>query len=79
VPKVEVGLDAVVGYIDFAVLVGIHRAGIDINVGSSFIIVTRSPRAFSAAPSAAAAIPFPSDDTTPPVKKMNLVLDLGEL
>jgi len=39
-------------------------------------MVTRKPLAFSSVPSDAAAIPFPSDDTTPPVKKMNLVLDL---
>ncbi len=42
--------------------------------GSNFIIVTRSPRSTSRRPSDAAAIPFPSDETTPPVTKMNFVV-----
>ena len=39
-------------------------------------MVTRRPRAFRIAPSDDAAIPLPSDETTPPVKKMNLVREL---
>ena len=38
--------------------------------GSNLSMVTRSPRSTSNRPSDAAAIPFPSDDTTPPVTKM---------
>src|SRR6185369_16011681 len=38
--------------------------------GSSFWIVTRNPRDLSSRPSDADAIPFPSDDTTPPVTTM---------
>src|SRR5687768_14827103 len=41
--------------------------------GSSFTIVTRSPRASSNAPTDALARPLPIDDTTPPVTNTNLV------
>jgi hypothetical protein len=44
--------------------------------GSSFIIVTRSPRASRIAPSEAAAMPLPSEDTTPPVTKMRGVIGI---
>ena len=44
--------------------------------GSNFSIETRSPRSTSSRPSDAAAMPLPSDETTPPVTKMYLV-DLG--
>src|SRR5260221_146468 len=42
--------------------------------GSILSSVTRSPRPSSSAPSDAAASPLPSDETTPPLTKMNLVL-----
>src|ERR671912_636573 len=38
--------------------------------GSSFCMVTRSPRAFIRRPSDAAVRPLPSDEATPPVTKM---------
>src|SRR5581483_1617299 len=41
--------------------------------GSNFNMVTRSPRSTSKRPSEAAAIPFPREETTPPVTKMNRV------
>ena len=41
--------------------------------GSSFWIVTLRPRFSSSAPIDADASPLPSDETTPPVTKMNLV------
>src|SRR5215204_4091615 len=41
--------------------------------GSNFCIVTLSPRSTSSRPREAAAIPFPREDTTPPVTKMYLV------
>src|SRR4051795_2823204 len=41
--------------------------------GSSFCIVTRSPRVFSKRPSEEAVRPLPSDEATPPVTKMCLV------
>src|SRR5512145_1704735 len=42
--------------------------------GSNFRTVIRRPRSASRRPSDAAAIPFPSDETTPPVTKMYLVV-----
>src|SRR5881275_938254 len=42
--------------------------------GSILSSVTCRPRASSSAPSEADARPLPSDETTPPVTKMNLVL-----
>src|SRR3990170_6335554 len=47
--------------------------------GSSFIIVTRRPRASRMAASEAAAMPLPSEDTTPPVTKMSGVVEPGEV
>ncbi len=41
--------------------------------GSNFWIVTRKPRSTSRRPREAAAIPFPREETTPPVMKMYLV------
>src|SRR6478752_6490523 len=41
--------------------------------GSNFCIVTVRPRSTSRRPSEAAAIPFPREETTPPVTKMYLV------
>src|SRR5439155_20555721 len=32
-PEIEIGLRAVVGDVDFAVLIGAHRAGIDVEIG----------------------------------------------
>src|SRR5690349_8828413 len=41
--------------------------------GSNFCIVTLSPRSTRRRPSDAAAMPFPREETTPPVTKMYLV------
>src|SRR3990170_4164554 len=41
--------------------------------GSNFMIVTRRPRSTSSRPSDAAAMPFPREDTTPPVTNTNFV------
>src|SRR6184192_4381766 len=41
--------------------------------GSNFWIVTRRPRSTSSRPSEAAAMPFPSEETTPPVTKTYFV------
>src|SRR5688572_30826272 len=42
--------------------------------GSSFIIVTRRPRASRMAAREAAAMPLPSEETTPPVTKIRRVM-----
>src|SRR5690606_19930551 len=47
--------------------------------GSSFIIVTRRPRVSRIAASEAAAMPLPSEDTTPPVTKTRGVTGLGDV
>src|SRR6202167_4449045 len=44
--------------------------------GSNFCSDTRSPRLSSRQPMEAAAMPFPSDETTPPVTKMYLAMDI---
>src|SRR5690349_825821 len=41
--------------------------------GSNFCIVTLSPRSTNSRPNDAAAMPFPREETTPPVTKMYLV------
>jgi hypothetical protein len=38
-------------------------------------MVTRNPRASSKAPREAEEMPLPRDETTPPVIKMNLVIE----
>jgi hypothetical protein len=43
--------------------------------GSNFCRPTVRPRATSSRPIEAAAMPFPSDETTPPVMKMNRGFD----
>src|SRR3982750_1575055 len=42
--------------------------------GSSLRLVTRTPREARIAARDAAAMPFPSEETTPPVTKTNLVM-----
>ena len=42
--------------------------------GSSLRLVTRMPREARIAASDAAAMPFPREETTPPVTKTNLVM-----
>jgi hypothetical protein len=42
-------------------------------------MVTLKPRCLSRRPNEEAVIPFPRDETTPPVTKMNLTLFLGDI
>ena len=69
VADVEVGLGAVLGDEDLAVLERAHRPGSTLMYGSNFCICTFSPRALSSRPSEVAVMPLPSDETTPPVTK----------
>src|SRR5690348_17158704 len=48
--------------------------GSTLRYGSSFCITTRSPRAVSRLPRLEAVRPLPSEDATPPVTKMCLVV-----
>src|SRR5690349_12888100 len=50
--------------------------GSTLRYGSSFCMVTRSPRAFSRAPRLEAVSPLPSEEATPPVTKRCLVVVL---
>src|SRR3954471_6325520 len=52
---------------------GLIVPGSTLMYGSNFWTCTFSPRAFSSRPSDAAVIPFPSDETTPPVTKTYFV------
>ncbi len=52
---------------------GLIVPGSTFRYGSNFCTCTFSPRALSRRPSEAAVIPFPSDETTPPVTKTYLV------
>ena len=75
VAEVEVGLGAVLGDEHLAVLVGRHRPGVDVDVRVELLQLDVEARATtSSRPIDAAAIPLPSDDTTPPVMKMNRVV-----
>ena len=48
--------------------------GSTLRYGSNFWQVTFSPRLSSRHPMEAAAIPFPKEETTPPVTKINLAM-----
>src|SRR6185503_1331633 len=52
---------------------GLIVPGSTLRYGSNFCTCTLRPRAFSRRPSDAAVMPFPSDETTPPVTKTYLV------
>src|SRR5215208_7188659 len=55
---------------------GLIVPGSTLRYGSNFWHVTFNPRLSSRQPMEAAAIPLPSDDTTPPVTKINLAIPL---
>ena len=74
VAEVEVGLGAVLGDEHLAVLERLIVPGSTLMYGSSLRLVTRMPREARIAASDAAAMPFPSEETTPPVTKTNLVM-----
>src|ERR1700712_5085830 len=53
--------------------------GSTLRYGSSLMRVTLRPRDSRIAAREAAAMPLPSEDTTPPVTKTNLVMSMGFL
>jgi hypothetical protein len=73
VAEVEVGLRAVLGDEHLAVLVRRHRARVDVDVRVELLDADAEPARDQEAPIEAAAMPLPSDDTTPPVTKMKRV------
>ncbi len=69
VAEVEVGLGAVVGDEDLAVLVGRHRPGIDVDVRVELEDGDAETAALRRRPMLAAVMPLPSEEVTPPVTK----------
>ena len=74
VAQVEIGLGAVVGDEDLAVLERAHRAGIDVQVRIEFLQRDPQPAAFEQAADRRRGDPFPEGTTTPPVTKMYLAM-----
>ena len=74
--QVEVGFAAVVEHVDFAVLVGAHRARIDVDIRIELLHPHRRPRCSSSMPIEALVSPLPSELTTPPVTKICLVIEV---
>ena len=72
VAEVEVGLGAVVGDEDFAVLEGRHGAGSTLRYGSNFIRLTLRPRLSSRQPMEAAASPLPRKTRLRPSQRCTL-------
>jgi hypothetical protein len=78
VAQVQVGLGPVVGDVDLAVLERAHGARIHVDVGVELDHGDLEPARLQQGPREADAMPLPSDDTTPPVMKMNLVISGGD-
>ena len=74
VAQVEVGLGAVLGDEDLAVLERAHGAGVDVEVGVELLDRDLEAALLSSRPREAAVMPLPSPVTTPPVTKMCLVM-----
>ena len=70
VTQVEIGFRAVIGHEYFAMLVGRHRAGVDVEVGIELPEPDLVAPRLRSAPSAAEPSPLPREETTPPVMKM---------
>ncbi len=76
--KIKVSFGAIVGYKHFAMLIGRHRSGVDVEIqDQASRIRTRYPRAWRSAAKAAAAMPFPREETTPPVMKTYRAMGLS--
>ena len=74
--EIEIGLRAVVGDIHLAMLERTHRAGIDVQIG----IELPQPHAIAArlqerAREPPRRDPFPREETTPPVMKINRAME----
>ena len=73
VAEVEVGLTTVVGDEDLAVLEGVHRPRVDVDVGVELDHGDPEAPALERRPREEAVSPLPSEEDTPPVTKTNLV------
>jgi hypothetical protein len=74
VPEVQIGLGAVLGHEHLAVLERRHRARIDVDVRIELEQGDARPRDSRIAAREAAAMPFPREETTPPVTKTYFVM-----
>ena len=70
---VEVGLGAVLGDEDLAVLERVHRPGVDVEVRVELLHRHPQPAGLEQAAEAEAVRPLPSEEATPPVTKRCLV------
>ena len=74
VAQVEIGLRAVIGHEDFAVLERAHRAGSTFRYGSNFWQRDLQSAALQQAADRGGRDPLPREETTPPVTKINLAI-----
>ncbi len=79
VTQVQVGLGAVMGDEHLAVLEGAHGAGIHVDVGIQLEHGDLQPSRFQNAPREAEAMPFPKEETTPPVTKIKRVMKIPRI
>ena len=68
--EIEVGLGAVFGNENLAVLIRVHRAGVDVDVGIELLDRNADAARFEQPSERAAVMPLPSELTTPPVKNI---------
>ena len=73
--EVEIGLGAVVGDEDLAVLIGAHRPRIDVEIGVELAQPDRVAARLEERAEGRRSQPLPSEDTTPPVMKTYRVMD----
>ena len=74
VAQVQIRFRAVVRHVDFPVLIRIHRAGIDVDVGIELEERDLQPSTLEQVADRGRGKPFPKEETTPPVTKMNLLI-----
>ncbi len=72
VAQVQVGLRPVVGDEHLAVLIGAHGAGVHVEIGIQLLDLDPQAPLLQQTAQAAAVIPLPRPDTTPPVTKIYL-------
>ena len=72
--QIKVGLSTVIGDKNFAVLIRAHCPRINIDIRIKFLDRYLIAAAFQQTSSEAAVIPFPSEETTPPVTKIYFVM-----
>ena len=72
--QVQVGLGAVVGDEDLAVLQGAHGTRVHVHVGVQLLAGHLEAAALQQSAQRAAVMPLPRPETTPPVTKINFAI-----